>query len=69
MSNFMRHCSDSDGRGAMYGDYFDDDAESDYADEDEVDEADGAGWDGQDLYDTGEGREGARRSGRVRRQS
>ena len=56
---------DDDGRGVMYGDYFDDDAESDMA-EDDAEEggpaAAGAAdddWDGQQMYDTGEGRAGA----------
>lgn len=52
---------DDEGRGAMYGDYFDDDAESDMAEDDAEEGAPAAGdedWDGE-MYDTGEGREGA----------
>ena len=49
----------------MYGDYFDSDAESDMAEDDAEEEAAAAGgqegddyWDGQQMYDTGEGRPG-----------
>ena len=48
----------------MYADYFDDDAESDMA-EDDAEEAGRAAaqagdedWDGEQMYDTGEGRAG-----------
>ena len=58
-------CREDDGRGAMYGDYFDDDAESDMAEDDAEEggpadaEGDAEDWDGEQMYDTGEGREGA----------
>lgn len=63
------YCSEDDkedNKGAMYGDYFDSDAESDMAEDDAEGEGaaagspeDGEDWDGQEMYDTGEGRAGA----------